>query len=55
MRFFAMFLQVVGIILCPIALTCGLLMDHGMGIELTLMFIGLAIFYTGRALEPHAS
>lgn len=55
MRYFAMFLQIVGIVLCPIALTCGLFMEKGMGIELTLMFIGLTIFYIGRGLEPRAS
>lgn len=53
MRAFAsLLLQLTGMTLPAVGLTYGLTHDRGMGIELALLFTGLALFWTGRLLQP---
>lgn len=51
-RILALALQVTGMALMPPALAFGLLYEHGMRLEMTLLSVGLCLFYIGRALEP---
>ena len=55
MRIVALTLQVTGMALMPPALLFGLLYEHGMRLEMTLMSVGLVLFYVGRGLEPQKS
>ena len=55
MRILALSLQVTGLACMPPALVFGLAFEHGMRLELTLMSVGLLLFYVGRGLEPKAS
>lgn len=55
MRIFSLSLQVTGMALMPPALLFGLLYEHGMRLELTLMTVGVIFFSIGRWLEPGES
>lgn len=52
MRILSLSLQVTGMALMPPALIFGLLYEHGMRLEMTLLMVGMALFWTGRLLEP---
>ena len=52
MRIVALSLQVTGMALMPPALLFGVLYEHGMRLEMTLMSVGMVLFWVGRALEP---
>lgn len=51
-RYIALALQVTGMALMPPALAFGLLYEQGMRLEMTLLSVGLVLFYIGRGLEP---
>lgn len=52
MRILSLSLQVTGMALMPPALLFGLLYEHGMRLEMTLLTIGVFLFSIGRWLEP---
>lgn len=55
MRIVSLSLQVTGMALMPPALLFGLLYEHGMRLEMTLMTVGVILFSLGRWLEQDAS
>jgi hypothetical protein len=52
MRILALSLQVTGMALMPPAFLFGVLYEHGMRLEMSLMSVGVLLFYVGRGLEP---
>ena len=55
MRIFALSLQLTGMALMPPALLFGILYEHGMRLEMSLLVVGSLLFTIGRALEPQKS
>jgi hypothetical protein len=55
MFYLAKLIQALGFADVSYALFVGFTEEHGMGRELKLMVIGVAIFYVGRLLERKAS
>ena len=55
MFYFAKLVQALGLADVGYALFVGVTQENGMGRELTLMTLGLLVFYGGRFLESWAS
>lgn len=54
MFYAAKVIQAIGFADVGYALFVGLTQEHGMGREMTLMLVGLAVFYVGRFIEQRS-
>jgi hypothetical protein len=54
MRILALSLQLTGMALMPPALLFGVLYEHGMRMEMTLLLLGGLLFTAGRVIEPES-
>jgi hypothetical protein len=52
LRILSLSFQLTGMALLPPALLFGLLYEHGMRLEMTLLAVGSILFVIGRWLEP---